>query len=236
MLNNKLVLAVIPARGGSKGLKRKNIYPLLEKPLIKWTIDAAKSSKYIDEVYVSSEDDEIISISEKYGSNIIKRPTNLARDETLSDPVIEHAIHAIKKMNNNEDDFFVVFLQPTSPMRNYRHIDELIDMMSISDTDCVISVFIPSKTPFKAYVDDGCGYIKGMVSGDAPYMRRQDLPIVYYPNGAIYVFESKLFLKNGVMPRDRITPYVMSEEESIDVDSYYDIVRAEKLMLKGKSE
>ena len=127
----KKVLAIIPARGGSKGLPRKNIADLAGKPLIAWTIEASLNSKYITKTMVSSDDKEILDISVEYGAEIIKRPENLASDDATSESVVKHAIDCLEATGEVFD--IVVLLQPTSPLRNSKDIDNAIELMFSSD-------------------------------------------------------------------------------------------------------
>lgn len=115
------ILSIIPARGGSKGIKRKNLKPILDKPLVAYTIEASLNSKYITKTIVSSEDEEILEVSKKYGAQIIKRPLELAQDETKTAPVMLHVLEELKKENYKAD--YVVLLQPTCPLRDEKYID-----------------------------------------------------------------------------------------------------------------
>lgn len=115
------ILSIIPARGGSKGIKRKNLKPILDKPLVAYTIEASLNSKYITKTIVSSEDEEILEVSKKYGARIIKRPFELAQDETKTAPVMLHVLEELKKENYKAD--YVVLLQPTCPLRDEKYID-----------------------------------------------------------------------------------------------------------------
>jgi len=134
MYKNKTFLAIIPARGGSKRLPRKNILDLHGKPLISHSIEAGLNSKYIDKVVVSSDDDEILVISEKFGVNIIKRPDELATDVSTTFDAIKHTINNVEKYD------YIVLLQPTSPLRDSKHIDEAIELLKNKNADAVVSV------------------------------------------------------------------------------------------------
>lgn len=228
-----MIVAIITARGGSKGLPRKNILPLMGKPLISWTIEAALKSKYIDATYVSTEDNEIANISSKFGAHVIERPPELAEDNTSSELVILHAIEWLIKQNTKPS--IIVLLQPTSPLRNEIHIDEAIELYLKNRAQCVISVFEPAHTPIKAYVECEGGFISGLYSLDAPYMRRQDLPRAFQPNGAIYLFDRINFMKERMIPRKNVYPYIMSERESADIDTKDDMLRIE-LILREKND
>jgi CMP-N,N'-diacetyllegionaminic acid synthase len=224
-------IALITARGGSKGLPRKNILELKGIPLIGWTIGAALDCKLIDKVYVSTEDEEIKGIALSFGAEIIDRPIELASDTTSSEDVITHAIKYLEAKGVAFST--IVLLQPTSPLRTAEHIDEALSLYSHQCADCVISVFEPSHTPVKAYIEQENGTITGLFNPGAPYTRRQDLPKSYQPNGAIYAFSVIKFQENNQIPRDDVYPYVMSEFNSADIDTFDDLLNVE-LILKSK--
>lgn len=224
-------IAIIPARGGSKGLPGKNIVNLGGKPLIAWTIEAALKVPMIDEVYVSTDDEEIASISEIFGAKIIMRPSELATDSAGTEPVIEHAISYLKAIGINCNNIFL--LQATSPLRTAKHIEKAYAQYVKKEADCIISVFEPKHTPAKAYLVSSSGEIEGLLSKNAPYSRRQDLPLVVLPNGAIYIFSGGEFMKNKVIPRNKVFPFVMGEYESIDIDDQNDLITASRLIGKN---
>jgi CMP-N-acetylneuraminic acid synthetase len=221
-------IALITARGGSKGLPRKNILSLCGKPLIAWTINAAKRSKNIDYIYVSTEDDEIAAISKECGAEVIPRPMNLAEDTSSSEPVIEHSINYLMKKNIDVQN--ICLLQPTSPLRTHEQIDKAFDIYFHKKANCVVSVFEPKHTPVKAYKLESDGSIIGLLNDNAPYDRRQDLPIAFQPNGAIYIFSSSNFLVNAQIPRTYVFPFLMSEAESADIDTLADFNEVETII------
>lgn len=221
-------VALVTARGGSKGLPRKNILKLHGFPLIGWTIKAAQECGMVDRVYVSTEDEEIAKISKSLGANIIPRPEALATDFATSEAVIEHAISWLESKNVKTKQ--VVLLQPTSPLRNSHHLSEALEALYNSDAECIISVFEPAHTPIKSYIQQLDGSISGLYNDAAPYMRRQELPKAYQPNGAIYAFDTQAFLRFNRIPRENVIPYVMSELESADIDTLEDFIKIEKIL------
>lgn len=225
-------IALITARGGSKGLPRKNVLQLDGLPLIGWSIQAALDSNAIDRVFVSSEDQEIADLSIKLGAEIIPRPIALAQDTSGSEEVIEHAIKYLETSGINSD--VLVLLQPTSPLRTSEHINEAMDLYRKKKAKCVISVFEPINTPVKAYVEKKDGSISGLYTSGAPYTRRQDLPRAFQPNGAIYIFSSSEFKKENQIPRDEVFPYIMSELESADIDTLDDLILVEQILKRKK--
>lgn len=221
------IVAIIPARGGSKGLPKKNIIHLLGKPLIAWTIESSLKSKYISKTIVSSDDDDILSISATYGAEVIKRPQELSLDVTASEPVIEHVLNNIKE----EYDYFIL-LQPTSPLRDENDIDGAFDFMFANDASSLISTMKIDNKILKSFIENKDGYLEGAVNNSYPFLRRQDLPDVYLPNGAIYIFSVKEFLANKKILNHRTLGFQMNEDKSLDVDTYLDLKLCEAKLSK----
>lgn len=227
-------IALITARGGSKGLYRKNIKKVNGKPLIEYTIKAALGCCEIDHVFVSTEDEEIAQTSIHLGAKIIDRPKNLAEDQSSSESVIEHAIKWLE--SNNFRTETMILLQPTSPLRKNTHIKEAFQIYATKKASCVISVYEPCHSQLKGFVELHDGTIQGIYSASAPYQRRQDLPKSYQPNGAIYIFSVKEFLINDYIPRVNVYPYEMSLEDSIDIDTIDDLKLVELRLKRNQNE
>jgi len=227
MIDSKKVLAIIPARGGSKGIPGKNIIDLAGKPLIAWTIEAAKKSKYIDRLVLSSDDDEIIRIATQWGCDVpFKRPAYLAKDDT---PGIEPVLHALSMLPTFD---YIVLLQPTSPLRRAEDIDGCIEDCINREAECCVSVTEPDKSPFWMYYIKSEGFLEPVISGDNDVAsRRQDLPVVYALNGAVYVARYEWLLKNKSFLTKETIGYPMFKEYSIDIDSWKDLQLA-KLILE----
>lgn len=226
MIKGKKILAIIPARGGSKRLPRKNVLNLNGKPLIAWSIEAAQKSKYIDRVLVSSDDDEIISISEEYLSETIKRPDSLATDTATTVEMIEHVLHNIK------DYDYLILLQPTSPLRNNIHIDEAIELLIYNQADAVISVCKMDHSPLWSNKLPADRNMTNFLRKDVIGRRSQDLDDYFRINGAIYVCNIKAFLKEKTLfLKNNIFAYVMNRKFSIDIDEEIDLKMAEFLQL-----
>ena len=221
-------IGLITARGGSKGLPRKNILPLLGEPLIAWTIRAASGAKSIDAVFVSTEDAEIAAISAQYGALVIPRPAELSQDDTGSEPVIAHALEYLAMQGQIVAEVFL--LQPTSPLRGAHHIDAAFDVFTREKAACVISVYEPRHSPAKAYKVNADRTISGLVSDSAPYARRQDLPRAVQPNGAIYLFRAASFMEHRQIPRAAVLPFLMTPTESVDIDTPEDFALAAQLL------
>ena len=231
MNNIKLnILAIIPARGGSKGFPGKNIYPVNGKPLIAYTIKASLESKLITKTVVSSDDDSVLDVSKSFGSDVLKRPKQYATDEASSEVVVLDTIEQLKKKGQIFDLF--VLLQPTSPLRDAGDIDSALQNILDHNANAIISVINIGVKPFKTYFLDKEGFLKGVHSNESPNMRRQDLPDAYLANGAIYCTYVKQFEKcKSFIPNGTI-PYIMSNEKSVDVDSVLDIAELEQIMKK----
>jgi CMP-N,N'-diacetyllegionaminic acid synthase len=219
------ILSIIPARGGSKGLLGKNIIDLAGMPLIGWSINASLNSKYINKTIVSSDDEKILDISIKCGAEIIRRPDYLSSDDATSEGVVRHAIDYLSSKGEVFDS--VILLQPTSPLRSSIDIDEAFDAMFDSNATAVISVFEGDNKMLKAFVNRSDGFLEGICNNKYPFMRRQDLPKVYVPNGAIYINKIASFLKDNSFFSTSVVSYIMLENKSIDIDTHDDLIVAE---------
>lgn len=227
MQNTNRVLAIIPARGGSKRLPRKNILNFAGKPLIAWTIDAALSSKNVDKVIVSTDDEEIAQVAQNCGAEVpFLRPSTLSEDESSSADVIAHAIEFLAKRGDSFD--VIALLQPTSPLRNSRHIDKAIDLYLSKNANSVISVCKTEHSPL------WCGRIDETLSMDSflrdevKNKRSQDLPEFYRLNGAIYLIDRTLFCRElTLFPNEKTFAFLMEDKFSIDIDTELDYRFAE---------
>lgn len=218
-------LAIIPARGGSKRLPRKNVLDLHEKPLIAWTIEAAKNSQYIDTVCVSSDDAEILAIAEKYRVQALLRPDVLASDTATTFDVIEHAIKS-----NIAQYEYIVLLQPTSPLRTAQHIDGAIALLNEKSADAVISVCETEHSPLWSNTLADDGNMTGFLKQEA-LQRSQDLPTYYRLNGAIYICRTdRLLAEKSFFLADNIFAYVMATDDSVDIDNQIDFYTAESIL------
>lgn len=234
MNSKKTFVGLITARGGSKGLPRKNVLPINGTPLIGITINAAKKCELVNDVYVTTDDEEIALISESFGAKVIQRPAHLASDTASSIDVIAHAIDWLTDRERRFEQ--MVLLQPTSPLRTCIHLQESLALYNERNASLVISVFEPTHTPVKSYIESDDGSIRGLFSDEAPYKRRQDLPKSFQPNGAIYAFSVAEFKKINHFPRTNVFPYVMSEENSADIDTIEDLKLVEKRFKELKND
>lgn len=223
------IIGIIPARGGSKGIPRKNIVSISNTPLIGFTITAAKKSKLLSKVIVSSDDKEIISISKKFGADVpFIRPQNLSNDNTPMISVIRHSLDFLKQSFKSIEA--LVLLQPTSPLRNEKHIDEAIQLFLETKASSVVSV---TQVPHQ-YIPDcllsinNNGFLDPVSS--KKYLNRQAKPKYYARNGpAILVVNPEVIIKNELYG-DNSIPYIMNIDESIDVDNFSDLEKVRKMI------
>jgi len=215
------VCAIIPARGGSKGLPRKNLAPLAGLPLIAHTVRAARDCPHIGACVVSTDDCEIAAAASQYGAEVIERPSELAGDLVASSAVVRHALeHLVSE--------YFVLLQPTSPLRTSRHLTSCIEQFFDSDARSAVSVTEARESPYKMLVERDGGLVP-LFGADTLHAPRQTLPRVYAQNGAIYLAAAADFLATGRFLVDPVMPFVMDAESSIDIDTRADLLVAEAL-------
>ena len=216
------IIALIPARGESKSIPGKNIKLLAGRPLIAWTITAALASRKLSRVIVSTDDQRIARISRKWGAEVpFMRPAELARDDSSSFSVVEHALRWLKE-NEGHSPKYVMFLQPPAPLRTTADIDAAIRLMERRKAVAVVSVCSASHHPYicKRILDDGT--MVDFMKSNIPYLRRQDLPPVYALNGAIYLNRSDALLREKTFWPKGTLAYVMPRERSFDLDTLWD--------------
>ena len=217
-MNN--IIAIITARGGSKGLPRKNILDLNGKPLIAHTIDAAIKSNIFSKIIVTTDDKEIKNISLKYKAEVINRPAFLATDTASSLDVIAHTLN---ELQNNGDIFtHFILLQPTSPLRTEKHIQEAWEKYIKEKATSLVSVSVVEHTPFKMLIEKN-GKIEPLTKWDDLSMPRQKLPKAYLPNGAIYINSVKEFLIKKYLFTLPLILYTMNSKTSTDIDTIEDL-------------
>ena len=217
------VVGIIPARGGSKGIPKKNICPLAGKPLLVYTIEAALNSKVLSNVLVTTDSEEIAAVASSFGVEVVHRPAELAGDDTLVLPVIKHAIQQIEVIPDK-----VVTLQPTSPLRLARHIDEAVGLLS-SDWDAVVSISEVQLSPYKMYQLEGeklHSFVEGFIQG----LPRQQLPKVYRDSGAVYVTWYDVLMRMNSIRGDNFRSYYIDPEYAVDIDNMIDFKLAEVLL------
>ena len=228
------ILGVIPARGGSKGIPRKNIRPVAGRPLIAYTIEAARKARSLSRVIVSTDDPEIAEVARAWGAEApFLRPAELARDDT---PGPEPIIHAVEWLRDHEGyrPELVMKLQPTSPLREARDIDAAVEIARRRDADSVVSVCALKHHPYwtKAIAPDG--RLTTSIPTDRSYASRQELPPMYALAGAIYLVKTAVLLATRNYYTDRTYAYVIPEERALDVDTPWDL-RVLEALLRAES-
>lgn len=227
MYLGKKILALITARGGSKGIPRKNIKLLGGKPLICWTIDAALESKNIDLLILSSEDEEIISIAKKANCEVpFVRPFHLAQDQTTSMDVIMHALDNVEGIFD-----YLLLLQPTSPFRSSTDIDEIIETCLDHDSKMMVSVARLKKHPMFMYQLNGA-FLKSFIAAEEQ-QRRQDMPAAYEHNGALYLSSIDFLKKVKSYNVPEAMAFEMIGAANLDIDDQVDWQYAELLLENG---
>jgi len=228
--NKNMILAVIPARSGSKSVKDKNIKPLKGRPLLAYSIKAAKACKLIDKVVVSSDSDKYLNLASFYGAETIKRPSQLAEDETPMISVLKHTVEEIEKMGEKINT--VVLLDPTSPLRLVKDIEKCLNLLK-GKTKSVVTVTEAEHNPYfvmTAIKEDG--FIKyPLFKTPDKITRRQDAPKVFRINAAVYVIKRDVLMKGEIFT-NKTKAVVIPEERTSHIDTELDFVFTE-FLLKG---
>ncbi len=224
------VLGLIPARGGSKGIPRKNIAQLGGRPLIAWTIDAALRAKGLGRVVVSTDDDEIAEVAAKAGAEVpFRRPKELAADSSEALPVIRHALEQTDALGWRADA--VVYLQPTSPLRGAEPIMRAIELLRSGECDTAVSVVrVPHNMTPESLMRETSGLLEFMASPEARRFRRQDKALLYARNGPAVLASTRAVIERGELYGARIKAIEMGAIESHDIDEPLDIEIAECLL------
>lgn len=229
MFKEHNILALIPARGGSKGIPRKNIKVLHGSPLIAYTIAAARNSCYIDDVVVTTDSTEIAKIARDYGASVpFMRPPELADDCSKTIDAVIHAVETLDGMGNTYDA--VVLLQPTSPLRTSADIDCSIETFYSHGSLGVASVSEAIENPVLTRRIDSAGVLHPLLSISST-VRRQDMPKFYHVNGAIYI-NGVASLTRETSLNDNPIAYVMTAQRSVDIDCFDDFLQAESILEK----
>ena len=229
MIGQYRVTALIPARGGSKRLPRKNIKLLVDKPLIAWSIEVAKACKYVDRVIVSTDDEEIKQVSEQYGAQVpFLRPEHLSNDHASSFDVIKHAIGFLQLDQPNE---LIVLLQPTSPLRLVSEIDRALEFFVHKNAKGVVSISETEHSPMwsNTLPENSCmaDFIRPEVQGK----RSQDLPTFFRLNGSIYIYETLALLEHSkIFFNESVYGFETSLNTAVDIDTDLDFLVAEKII------
>lgn len=226
------ILGLITARGGSKGIPRKNLADLNGKPLIAWTIEAGLKSNDLDRVIVSTDDQEIAVVARQYGAEVpFMRPAELAADRSAHIPVIQHALQWVEKACGRLPEY-VCLLQPTSPFRTAEHINQAVALLREKTADAVVGVCEAKTHPFLTRKIDEHGLLQPFMSIPSGYLRRQDFPPAYEINGAIYLCRSSIVMKEETLLPEKTRAFVMDEKASLDIDTPDDLAYAKVQLVK----
>lgn len=225
MIAGRRVLAVVPARGGSKGMPGKNLRQLAGKPLIAWTIEAAHRSALLDRVVLSTDDDGIAEVARRFGCEVpFMRPAALATDQAASVDVVLHALENVPGFE------VVVLLQPTSPLRVTEDIDGALKRFETSAAAACVSVTEADVSPYWMYRMDDANRLHPIMNAPVPASRRQDLPKVYALNGAIYVADCEWLARTRAFVTPETVAHLMPGSRSIDIDTDIDFAIAEQIL------
>ena len=234
MYKNKKILAVIPARGGSKGIPSKNIIEIGGKPLIQYTIDCAKHSRYIDRAVISTDSEEIKKVSIECGGDVpFMRPKELALDTSKTIDCIVHAVNTLKEMGETYD--YVMIIQNTVPLRKSWHVDESIEKLIDSNERSLVSVTEVEQHPILMRTINEDGTVRNLLPMSST-MRRQDFPKFYKVDGAIAIQKIDEEFNLNTSINDGRLAYIMDSKYSTDIDSYIDIKVIEYYLEKEKEE
>ncbi|MEF8789164.1 MAG: acylneuraminate cytidylyltransferase family protein [Haloarculaceae archaeon] len=230
MRGGERVVALIPARGGSKGIPNKNVRPLDGKPLVGWAVDVARATDAVDRVVVSTDDERIASVAREFGAEVLDRPPELARDDSLVIETVRHAVEALS--DRGETARYVAMLEPTSPLREPRDVGRCLDRLATEPELDSVATFRPAEVnPHRTWRLDEADRPEPFVPGADPWLPRQELPEAYQLNGAVYAFDvdalpeegvSLLFGTAGAVP--------MPPERSVDIDTELDLAYAEAVL------
>ena len=224
------MIAIIPARGGSKGLPGKNILPFCGKPLIAWTIETALACKFLDRVIVSTDSEDIAETARTYGAEVPGlRPQELALDNSSA---IDVYIYLWEKLTGKakSDPVPFVVLQPTSPLRTTNDINSAVKLFHEKDADSIISVSEATHPPVWAKKIDEYGVLRNYFESSQSLSNRQQIPVAYMPNGAIFILKKDLVETKRNYYSDKTYPYHMPYERSLDIDNIWDFRIAEYIM------
>lgn len=217
------VLGLITARGGSKGIPRKNLAPLAGKPLIAWTLEAAAGATSIDRCMVSTDNDEIACVCRDWGMDVpFLRPASLAQDNSPHAAVVTHALDWLATHDSYKPDY-ILLLQPTSPLRTSQDIDDAVQLALRTAAPSVVSVTPTAHHPMLARRLDGNNTLAAFIPCDLDYPSRQALPAAYALNGAIYLCKREVFLSGRTFEPKGTIAYIMPPERSLDVDTPFDL-------------
>jgi CMP-N,N'-diacetyllegionaminic acid synthase len=220
------IVALIPARAGSKGIPNKNLQKIAGIPLVNITINLAKKSKYIDSVYVSSDSDEILKIAGNSGVNPLMRPADKADDSSTANEVVQHFLDSYPDFKLSE--FAIAYLQPTSPFTSSQSLNQCIELF-LEKQIPIVSMKSVSEHPQKMLIQDESGRASIYMPKSDPTVNRQHLQKLLIPTGGIYIFSSRDFMENQNIPINDSLPYIVNGVEGLDIDDEFDLFLAQTI-------
>jgi CMP-N,N'-diacetyllegionaminic acid synthase len=220
------IVALIPARAGSKGVVNKNLQKIAGVPLVNITINLAKKSKYIDSIYVSSDSDEILELARNSGVNPLRRPADKADDSSTANEVVQHFLNSDPNFKLKE--LVIAYLQPTSPFTSPKSLSHCIELFLEKNVP-VVSMKNVSEHPQKMLIQDDSGRASNYMPKSDPTVNRQHLQKLLIPTGGIYIFSSEDFTKNQNIPVNDSLPYIVDGVEGLDIDDEFDLFLAQTI-------
>lgn len=236
MINGKSVIAIIPARGGSKGLPGKNIKSLCGKPLIAWSIEAGLGSQYIDEVMVTTDSDDIANVARQFGASVpFIRPAELASDTATSMDVIRHTLNFYDNKLDKKFDY-TVLLEPTSPLRVTDDIDKaIVNLLENSQAKAIVGVCkTESQNPAFLVKKNVNNFLVGYENSDMKILRRQDINEVFFFEGSVYVSDTATLLTKNTFYHENTLGFEFPKWQSLEIDDLEDFIMVEALMINKR--
>jgi CMP-N,N'-diacetyllegionaminic acid synthase len=235
MIDGKLIIALIPARGGSKGLPGKNTRPLLGKPLIAWTIEQAKACKFIDRIVVTTDDRDIAKTSEQYNAEVpFLRPAELATDQASTIDTVLHALSFFEKEGNFYDS--LILLEPTSPLRDVSDIENgLRELYSNNEAESIVGVSKVVSAHPSFLLKTKNGFIRSYLDTEFPSMRRQEITDFFFPEGSFYAAYCRSLIERKSFYHKQTLAYILPKYKAYEIDELDDFIIVEAL-LKAKNQ
>lgn len=234
----KYVVAVVPARGGSKSIPQKNIIALADKPLIHYSLEAALLSPIVDYIILSTDCDKIAEVSAiSTRVNFIKRPDELATDTASTYEAVYNALEQFLKQNPHisSNEITLILLQPTSPLRNHQHISEAFELFQSRQAKSLFGICEEEHSSFKNFIYNDRSELTPLFTKEHLAMPRQKLPTVVRQNGAIYIINYEDFCREKSFYAEPAIGYMMDKDSSVDIDNFSDLEKAEAILAKSST-
>ena len=225
-----LVISIIPAKSFSRSIKNKNLQKIGKKTLVEITIQASKKCKIIDQTYVTSDSKKILDIAKDNNAISVLRPKKFCKNNSTANDVVSHFVKTLSDKIIKKNPY-IVYLQPTSPLRKAKHINASFEILKNTKKNKLVSVTLASSTILKSYLQNK-NKLELIHSRNLANHNRQSLPKVFMPNGAIYIFRIKEFLKKKTFPQNDLVPLIMSLKDSLDIDYIKDLNKVRKIIAR----